>query len=239
MSGPSLERPASRVIVVADGDLPSRAALDAAWPGWDAGADRIVAADGGAAAALQLGLRPDLVIGDLDSIAPADLQRVHALGIPVEARPRAKEESDTELALGAALGSGPAAVTILGALGGSRFDHALANVWLLALPGLAGYEVVLLDARCRVRLLRGPGRVALRGPVGDLVSLLPFAGPAEGVSTEGLAYPLREEPLTAGPSRGLSNVRRQSEATVSLRSGALLIVETHPIETHPPEEGAP
>jgi thiamine pyrophosphokinase len=230
----SKPRPGARAIVVADGDVPSRAALDAAWPAWDAGADRVVAADNGAVAALGLGLRPDLVIGDLDSISPADLARVRALGIPVEARPPSKDESDTELALCAALERGSGAVTILGALGGPRFDHALANVWLLALPAAADREVVLLDDRCRARLLRGPGSAVLRGRAGDLVSLLPFAGRAEGISTDGLAYPLRDEPLVAGPSRGLSNVRRGPEATVSLRSGTLLIVETHP-----QEEGAP
>jgi thiamine pyrophosphokinase len=218
---------AARAIVVAGGDVPSRALLDAAWPGWDAGMSLVVAADAGAAAALELGLRPDLVIGDLDSIAPRDLEQVRALGIPVEAWPADKDESDTELALRAALERTPGPVTVLGALGGPRVDHALANVWLLALPAAAGREVVILDDRSRMRLLTGPGRLALSGARGDLVTLLPFGGDAVGVSSEGLAWPLRAETLVAGPSRGLSNVRTGGEAAVSLRSGRLLIIETH------------
>jgi thiamine pyrophosphokinase len=228
MSGPHTAQSLPRVIVVADGEIATRRALDAAWPGWDAGADWVVAADAGAMAALALGLRPDLVIGDLDSIAPGDLERVRALGIPVEARPADKDESDTELALSAALDRDPAAVTVLGALGGWRIDHALANVWLLALPAAEGREVVILDARCRMRLLSGPGRTELQGPSADLVTLLPFDGPAQGVTTEGLAYPLRNESLRAGPSRGLSNVRAEREAVITLRAGRLLIIETHP-----------
>ncbi|MFH1474738.1 MAG: thiamine diphosphokinase, partial [Chloroflexota bacterium] len=61
---------------------------------------------------------------------------------------------------------------------------------------------------------------------GDLVSLFPFGADAAGVTTDGLAYPLREEPLRFGPARGLSNVRSGPEASVSLRAGRLLIVES-------------
>ena len=125
------------------------------------------------------------------------------------------------------------AVTILGALGGSRFDHALANVWLLALPEAAGREVALLDGRTRVRLLTAPGRLDLSGRPGDLVTLLAFGGDADGVTTEGLAYPLRDEPLAAGPSRGLSNVLIDRRASVAVRAGRLLVIEILEEGVHP------
>jgi thiamine pyrophosphokinase len=72
----------------------------------------------------------------------------------------------------------------------------------------------------------GPARRALPGPVGGTVSLLPFAGDAVGVTTRGLRYPLRDEPLVTGPARGLSNVREAPDAAVTLRAGRLLVVET-------------
>jgi len=223
-------------ILVGDGEVPVSAELDAAWPGWAAGADVVIAADGGARKATLAGLRPDLVVGDGDSLGESGIAEVGAIGIPIELAETTKDESDLELALLAAVGRGAGRVSILGALGGPRFDHALANVWLLAHPALEGRHAVLIDARTRVRLLDATAGAAgagllveavLTGTPGDLVSLFPFGADAEGVTTDGLAYPLRDEPLHTGPARGLSNVRTGTEARVSLRSGRLLIVETH------------
>ena len=220
-------------ILVGDGDVPPRATVDAAWPGWDEGASLVVGADGGALKALAAGWRPDLVVGDADSLGRSGLAAVREEGIPVELAAAAKDESDLELALVAALARGATRLAILGALGGARFDHALANAWLLAHPALEGRPVVLLDGTTRVRLLAAsaePAGVDLAGRPGDLVSLFPVGADALGVTTDGLLYPLRDEPLRFGPARGLSNVRSGPLARVSLRSGRLLIVETHPTE---------
>ncbi len=217
-------------ILVGDGDVPSRALLDAGWPGWDAGAALTVGADGGATKAWAAGLRPDLVVGDADSLDAAGRAGLEAAGIPLELAVAAKDESDLELAALAALARGATRITVLGALGGPRFDHALANAWLLAHPALAGRAMVLLDATTRIRLLdagAGPASADLEGRAGDLVSLFPL-GDAAGVETQGLAYPLRDEPLSVGPARGLSNVRTGTRARVALRAGRLVIVEIHP-----------
>lgn len=221
---------AGHVVVVADGDVAERAAIDAAWPGWDAGVGLVIAADGGFRRARLLGLAPGLLVGDLDSLDPLLAAEVAASGIPVLRSRTDKDESDTELALLQAARRGPARVTVLGAFGGPRLDHALANVWLLAHPGLEGVEVSLLDARTRVRLVsaRGPSpaQLALPGPVGGVVSLLPLGGDAEGITTRGLAYPLRGEPLRTGPARGLSNVRTAVDASLQLERGRLLVIES-------------
>lgn len=219
-------------LVVADGDVAPRAELDAAWPGWSDGVSAVVAADGGYARALALGLAPDLLVGDLDSIAPDLLAGAESAGVLVERHAVAKDESDTELALLAALRLGATRITVLGAFGGPRIDHTLANLWLLAQPALAGVGLTLLDARARVRLVSAPGpdgrpaSCPLPGPVGALVSLLPFGGDAEGITTRGLRYPLADEPLRVGPARGLSNVRADAAAGLELRSGRLLVVES-------------
>ena len=221
-----------RAIIVADGDRPTRVALDATWPSWDAGVGLVVAADGGAAAARALGLTVDVLVGDADSIAPAESERLAAAGVAVEAALVDKDETDTELALLAALRRGATEVTVLGAFGGGRLDHALANIALLAHPSLAARSIELLDGRTRVRLLVAPGpdggaaTLALDGRVGDLVSLLPVDGDVEGVTTSGLRYPLVDEPLPLGPARGVSNVRLAAAARVTLRRGRLLVVES-------------
>jgi thiamine pyrophosphokinase len=230
--GSDRERAAVHALIVADGDVPGRSALDAGWPRWDGEVELIVAADGGWDKAVALGLRPALLVGDGDSLPEDRFADVAAQGVPIERSPAAKDESDAELALLAALRRGATRVTILGALGGKRFDHALANVGLLALPEPGVAQVELLDATTRVRLLRAPtgggatARLDLPGDEGDLVSLLPLGERAEGVTTSGLLYPLLNETLRAGPARGLSNVRIAGEASVSLRHGHLLIVET-------------
>ncbi len=214
-----------RALIVAAGSPPDRAALDAAWPGWSDAIGLVVAADGGAGTAEQLGLRPDLLVGDLDSIDPAALAAIRAAGVPIETASAAKDESDTELAIRAALARGADRLTIVGGLGG-RPDHLLANIGLLALPGLADRPTELLDGATRVTLVRGPGAAELAGRVGDLVSLLPLGPGVVGVSATGVEWPLDDEPLPVGPARGLSNRRTAPIARIAIRSGLLVAIET-------------
>ena len=214
-------------IVLADGAAPSRASLDVAWAGWDDGVELVVAADGGARHAGPLGLRLDQWVGDGDSIDPADLDALAASGVRVDRVEREKDASDTELALLAAIADGADEVTILGGLGGVRIDHALTNVALLEHAALAGRTARLYDERAaRITLLRGPAEARLEGHVDDLVTLVPVGGSVAGVTTRDLHYPLRDETLEAGSSRGLSNVRTAPRAAVSVRSGRLLVIET-------------
>jgi len=219
-------------LILADGDAPGRRDLDAAWPGWDDEIGLVIAADGGARHADTLGVTLDAWVGDGDSIDPAALAALEARGVPLERSRADKDESDTELAVLAAIRRGVAGLVIVGALGGTRIDHSLANIGLLALPALARRPTILLDARSRISLLRAPGPRGeplgrtLTGRVGDIVSLLPVGRGVLGVTTAGLAYPLVDEPLPAGPARGLSNVRTVENARVTLRGGLLLIVES-------------
>jgi thiamine pyrophosphokinase len=221
-----------RAIVLADGDVADREAFDAAWPGWSADVTLVIAADGGARHAASLGLRIDRWVGDGDSVTPTDLDDLRARGVPIDLVAADKDESDTELAIEAAVAGGADDVTILGAFGGRRLDHAIANLALLAHPALAGRHAELLDGAARVRLVRAPGQDGggvvrpLPGRVGDLVSLIPFAGDAEGITTSGLHYPLTDETLVLGSARGLSNIRRATDASFVLRSGSILVIET-------------
>jgi thiamine pyrophosphokinase len=218
-------------LILADGDVPARSDLDLAWPAWDEAVEAVIAADGGARHAAGLGVAIDLWVGDGDSIGEEALAALEASGVPIERSPQDKDESDTELAIRAALRHGQHGVLILGALGG-RIDHALANIGLLAMPELAGREVAILDARSRTVLIRAPGpdgaavERRLPGTAGDLISLLPLGPGVEGVTTRGLAYPLADEPLPVGHARGLSNVRSAPDAAVVVRRGLLLVVES-------------
>lgn len=222
-----------RVVILADGEAPARNLLDDAWPGWSSGIVMVIAADGGAVHAQSLGLRVDRWVGDGDSISPGLLGLLEAAGVEILRAPTEKDETDAELALLAAIAAGADEISIVGALGGARTDHALANVGLLGHPALEGRPVWLYDARAaRISLVIAPdaaGRPVTRdleGRPGDLVSLVPAGISAEGVTTDGLRFPLRQEPLVLGRTRGVSNVRAAPMARITLESGRLLVIET-------------
>lgn len=186
--------------------------------------DRVIAADLGARHATTWGWPVHLLVGDLDSLSNGEAAALAERGTPLVTVPSAKDDTDLELALAHALAEGARRIVICGALGG-RTDHLLANVLLLARPDLAGLDVAIAGGPETVRVLRGPGSLALRGAAGDLLTLLPLGGDATGVVTRGLAYPLRDETLSLGRGRGVSNVFAAEEAEVTLRHGALLVVQ--------------
>ena len=140
-----------KVVVVAAGDLdPTDASVVDE-------ADLVIAADGGATALDRIGRRPDRLVGDLDSTDPALVERLAAAGTDVERHATDKEASDTELAIAAARAAGADEVVLLGATGGDRLDHELANLLLLADRGLAGRDVRLVHGTTTVRVVRGGG----------------------------------------------------------------------------------
>jgi len=209
-----------RIVIVASGALA---------PGdetWLDGADLVIAADGGADALDRLGRRPDRLVGDLDSADPALVERLEAAGTRIDRHPVDKEASDTELAVHAALAGGADRVDLLGATGGDRLDHELANLLLLADPALSGVELRAVVAGTTIRAARGGDVLTLRGDPGDLVTLLPISGDAGGVTTAGLRWALDGSTLPMGGSRGLSNVVVESGASVRLTEGVLLVIET-------------
>jgi thiamine pyrophosphokinase len=124
-----------------------------------------------------------------------------------------------------AIEEGATRITLVGALGGARFDHAMANILLLA--GFEGVPITLVDGPSMCWLVRGPGSSAIDGKVGDLVSLLPLTGDAVGVRTKGLYYALKGEALSFGKPRGVSNVLIEEHAEVSVDEGVLLVVYTN------------
>ena len=207
------------VAVVASGEL---AADDVRW------LDRaglVVAADGGASPLDRLGRRPGLLVGDLDSVEPALVSRLEEAGVPVQRHPADKDATDTELAVRAATDAGATEGVLLGARGGDRLDHELANLLLLVDPELLSVPARIVRGPTTVRGLRA-GTLGLDAAVGDLVSLLPVGGDAVGVTTEGLRWPLRAATLRIGRSRGISNEIVSVPASVALEGGALLVVET-------------
>lgn len=190
------------------------------------GADLVIAADGGAIHLQRWGERPHVVIGDLDSLTPQVVADLEGAGVEIDRWPVEKDRSDTELALDRAIAAGADEIVLLGAFGGARLDHAIANTLLLAEQRLSGARIRAVRGRSTARVLRAGERCEIAGRPGDLVTLLAVGGDAGGVRTGGLRYPLVDEPLVLGSSRGVSNEIERAPATVSCGSGALLVIET-------------
>ncbi|HEX2618757.1 MAG TPA: thiamine diphosphokinase [Phototrophicaceae bacterium] len=184
----------------------------------------VVAADGGARAALYFGYLPKLVIGDLDSLSGVEVHNLRTQGVEIRRYPAEKNETDLELALLYSAEAEADQVRIVGGVG-DRLDQTIANMYLLALPELAGRDVAFVAGRQVMFLLR-PGEHDISGAPGDTISLIPLGGEVKGIRTEGLYYPLKDETLAFGPARGVSNVLNQEQAKITLREGVLLIVHT-------------
>lgn len=202
--------------------------------------DRLIGADGGTRHILALGLMPDLVVGDLDSIEPDTVAQLEAEGVPIERHSVYKDQTDLELAIECALrdcrdgvgadstGAGANAarpadeVVLVGATGG-RLDQTLANVLILA-QRVSPVPLRLVDGAQEAILLRGPTTATLRTAPGTTVSAIPLSSEVTGINYRGLTYPLDNATLALGSTRGISNVAAAAEVSVTIATGLLLVV---------------
>ncbi len=185
--------------------------------------DYRIAADGGAQYLRTVGLFPHLLVGDLDSLSSIEVEEYQKSGVEVLRFPVDKDETDLELALNIALERGFRRIRIAAALGG-RIDQTLANIFHLLRTDLRDVDVRLDDGFEEVFIIRDAGRIL--GNPGDVVSLLPIMGAAEGVTTQGLRYALQGETLYPDRTRGISNRLLGTTALVSLTGGVLLCIHT-------------
>lgn len=183
--------------------------------------DYVICADGGARYALMLGIRPDLVIGDLDSIEVNiydELQNGHTKFMKF---PSEKNESDLELAFLEAIKLKPKEIIVWGALG-NRIDHLFGNLMLLTLPLKEGIRTKLIDEDHEIYVVNK--EIEIMGEIGDYLSLFPLSSQVNGIATFGLKYKLDKESLFLGPTRGLSNEFLANKAKVTFEDGLLLVI---------------
>ena len=204
-----------RIIIFANGHLPdlekARSLLH--------DDDFIIAADGGTRHVLALGLTPNVIIGDLDSL-PANFE-ISKFDDDVILYPKDKNETDLELAIQHALTLNPEQVIILAALGG-RLDQTLGNIALISDLQPATYNLQLDDGIEEVFFCRD--NCSVKGTSGDTVSLIPWQGEVTGIVTTGLKWPLQNEILYPQKTRGISNEMMNDTASVQIKSGLLLVV---------------
>lgn len=185
--------------------------------------DLIIAADGGFNHCRKWNVIPHIIVGDMDSIRASDMT-AHGHGeIEIQRFPVGKDETDLHLALQVAIDRNASDIVILGALG-ARWDMTFSNVLILLAPFLRCAHVRILESQYEFVCLHGYQKIHLEEKPGHTVSLIPLAGPVKGVRLSGFVFPLHNETLPLGTTRGISNLFKDEKAEIEIMEGHLLVV---------------
>jgi thiamine pyrophosphokinase len=185
-------------------------------------ADLVVAADGGARYALDAGVIPDLVVGDMDSLGEAQARTVEERGALLERYPIRKDKMDGHLAVLAARDRGATAADLLCAAGG-RYSALFAVPHIMLASERMGMTATLVAGWGQAFVLEAGSRM-VEGNPRDSVSVFPFTGPATGVTLEGFGYPLEDALLEIGDTLGFHNELIGGAGRVSVVGGTLLVI---------------
>lgn len=188
-----------------------------------AGYDLIIGVDGGCNHLHKLGIIPNYIVGDMDSIDKTILDEFISSGVSQKKFPERKNETDTELAVLLACELDSVLIDIYAALGG-RIDHEIANVLLLKYIAKQNAYSRILSENEEVYLLEND-ELTIKGEKGNIVSVIPIGGDANGVTLQGLEYPLDEFDMEYSKPRGISNVMLDKSCHINVRDGSLIIVK--------------
>ncbi len=177
----------------------------------------IIAADAGYEHARRLGVTVHLLVGDFDSLSdiPSEVERV--------TYPADKDYTDTELAINIGIEKGCENFTVVGALGGKRFEHTVSNLQLAAGISKQGLNITLTDGKTVIKAITD-GSIQFDEAERGYISVFSFDGNAEGVTLKGLKYELDNVPLACTGTLGVSNEFTEKRAEVSVTHGTLLII---------------
>lgn len=187
--------------------------------------DFLIGADRGALFLIENNYKPDLAVGDFDSISPADLQKVRSGSTQlIDCDPIDKDLTDTELALDLAIKEQPDIILLMGVTG-SRLDHTLANIQMMNRVLQHHISCALLDRNNYMTLTGSSIEVQDRGY--KYVSLLPMTPEVTGITLTGFQYPLDNATLKMGESLGISNQLTGSQGTITVEGGLLLVIQSN------------
>ncbi len=189
--------------------------------------DKIIAVDAGLEAVKALGLEPDMIVGDFDTVKPEVLAYYRRMEhIVWDTHQPEKDETDTELALLKAQATGCTEVVVMGATGG-RMDHMLGNIHLLFPCLQKGMEAYILDSQNRIYLIDKERTFKRREIWGKYISFLPLTEEVRGITLTGFKYPLHEKDIEIGTSLCISNELQGEEGAITFTDGVLIVVESH------------
>lgn len=185
-------------------------------------ADLIICADGGAVHARKMGVKPHILLGDFDSIPEDVLSYFKASGVNIMQFPPEKDMTDTEIAVELALKKGYGNIIIIGGIG-SRLDHSLSNVFMLRRILAAGSKGIIVNEHNEIAIFKD--RFELFREENVKITLLPLTERVEGVTTQGLYYPLNDATLEMGSTWGVSNEFAADRAEITIKNGLMLLIK--------------
>ncbi len=177
------------------------------------GDDFIICADGGYNKAVQMGIRANVIIGDLDSITDFDND------IEVIKYPAKKDFTDGELCIDFALQKGFDEILFL-CMSSSRLDHTINNIFMMS----KCKKAMMADEENEIYILND--NLEITNKKGKILSIIPIENDLEGITTKGLEYPLKNETLFFGACRGNSNIINDDLCTISIKKGIGIVVVT-------------
>lgn len=212
-----------RYLIVTGGNLSSEFAIDCIKNG---GFEVILAVDAGMEQLHRIGIAPDMIVGDFDSVKEEVLDYYRGQEqIEICALDTAKDDTDTEHAIHLAIRRGATDITVIGATG-TRIDHVLGNIALLGIGLEEGVHIELLDPNNRIQMINQAITLKREEQYGRYISLIPYAGQAEGVTLKGFKYPLEDYTMGGFNALGVSNEMVEDVASISLTNGQLVVIES-------------
>lgn len=204
-----------RALIIGNGEEVKKKIID----GIDC--DYVVCADGGLEKAKKYGIVPDLIIGDLDSLAPHVLKE-YEKNVPLEKFPSEKDLTDMELAIEAAVSKGYKRIVLTGATG-TRLDHTLGNIMLMEKYQKAGVNISIIDNNNEIKMISDDGELYIEAKEGRYISIIPLTDSIQGLYLEGFKYPLTNVKVQRGSTLCISNQVKDEAGKVKLRQGKALV----------------
>ncbi|MGM0501500.1 MAG: thiamine diphosphokinase [Bacillota bacterium] len=207
-----------RAIVFLNGELKGSASF---YQQYISSADDLFCADGGAKYTYQLDLIPQLIVGDLDSISDKVTEFYKDNNVEFEKYPVEKDKSDTEILLESLLAKEYDEIILFAALG-KRFDHTLANLYLLEKVFNQKTTVKIITPEIKIEVIKD--KKMIKEQQGEIISLFSLSDKVEGINLTGFKYELENGTLERGSSLGLSNIIKEQRAEIKIKSGTLLVI---------------
>lgn len=186
--------------------------------------DKIIGIDRGLAFLHKKAIKPDMIVGDFDSL-PEGILEHYKENTTIRRFVPEKDATDMEIGIHSAMEMGADEIVILGGTG-TRIDHVIGNLQTLMIPLKQGIDTSMMDANNRIRLIDRHKKLKKADMFGKYVSFFPLTTAVEGLTLKGFKYPLDKHTLTSDNSLGVSNEVTEDEAFIQLQKGILIMIES-------------